>query len=149
MVFKRAFTLIELLIVVIILGILASLSLPKLIENVDKVRAAEGFIVGGMVAWQFNHCVNEESIGQKITSDTLTGACDTFTHINVMDPNTFSPNFSYQLSVLPKTTTLRMVMTGKFKAADPANDVITFDMDGATGKVQKTCSGKFTKMCRD
>jgi prepilin-type N-terminal cleavage/methylation domain-containing protein len=37
---QKGFTLIEIIIVVVILGILAAIALPKLTENIDKARAA-------------------------------------------------------------------------------------------------------------
>ena len=146
---SKGFTLVEILIVVIILGILASLSIPKLVENIDRVRATEAFMFGGMTSWRFNQCVAEENLGQEsVTTATVMG-CNSFQKIGLIDPNLFSSNFDYQMAVLPQSTVLRMAAVGKFKAADPETDVITFDLNGATGQVTKVCEGKYLKMCRD
>ena len=41
---KAAFTLLELMMVVIIIGILASLSLPKFVETIERARSTEALI---------------------------------------------------------------------------------------------------------
>ena len=53
---KKGFTLLELIIVVIVIGILVSIALPKFITVTEKARAADGFaVLGTMRSAQFRY----------------------------------------------------------------------------------------------
>lgn len=61
----------EIIIVVVILGILAAIALPKVTQNISKARAAEAFQYGSVVSGAFQRCVDEKTggIGVAIAAD--------------------------------------------------------------------------------
>ena len=145
------FTLIEIIIVVVILGILASIALHKVTANIDKVRAAEAFNMGGAIAKAFDRCLADETAGKAIKAADVAN-CTTFTNLKVEDPSPGSLSFTYILSL---SNPLELEMDAEGKAAlglNPAVDTITFYFDAVTGSVSKDCGGatsKFFKMCKN
>jgi prepilin-type N-terminal cleavage/methylation domain-containing protein len=136
-IFKQGFTLIEIIIVIIILGILAAVALPKVTQNIDLARASEAFHFGGAVAKAFDRCIMFES------GDIA--SCDSFAEMNIADP--ISDNFTYGLSVAGDVLTMTVI--GKFTGAVAADNV-TFTYNSKTGKATKACDAgsKFIKMCK-
>lgn len=76
---KRGFTLLEILIVVIIVGILGSLALPRFIGAVEKARAAEAFANLGSLRNSLNRYYLER---QSFTTN--------FNLLDMGDPNSIS-----------------------------------------------------------
>lgn len=80
---KDAFTLIELMVVVVILGVLAAIAIPSFIGYVRRARTSEAVItLGGMYGSASALYVAEHS-GRQVTSTVVT-AC-------VAEPNALSP----------------------------------------------------------
>lgn len=54
---KEAFTLIEIIVVLIILGVLAAIAVPNLFSNIYKAKSAEALITQGMINKQLTVCL--------------------------------------------------------------------------------------------
>lgn len=141
---NQGFTLIEIIIVVVILGILAAIALPKLTENIDRGRAAEAFSIGAAFGNAMDRCLAVETGGRAATS-TEVDLCNTFAEINMQTP--VATNFTFTPSSGATTLTLRAQAAFSGNAANV--DDITFVYNALTGAVTRTCgSGKFNKLCK-
>ena len=146
---KQGFTLIEIIIVVVILGVLAAFALPKMVSNIDKARAAEAFQVGSTVAGAYQRCVDEQTGGIRVATNADVLLCNSFAELNLTDAGTTSNNFNYTFDA-PAGTVITLTATGKF-AGFTANDTVTFAMGATTGTTVKTCTagGRFVTMCKN
>jgi len=92
---KRGFTLLELIIVIIIIGVLATLGFTQYTKVVEKGRSAEAKTVLGQIrtaeaAWRLEHDTYTNTIGDLYLSGiTALGACDS-THYFMYSVNTTS-----------------------------------------------------------
>lgn len=146
---QQGFTLIEIIIVVVILGILAAIALPKITSNIDKARAAEAFQTSSTVTGAFQRCVDEHTGGLRAATNADVLLCNSFAELNLSDPSGSSQSFNYTFDA-PAGVIITMTATGKF-AGFTANDTITFAMSAATGTTVKTCNaaGIFAQMCKN
>lgn len=147
---RSGFTLIEIIIVVVILGILASIAMPKLVENIDKARATEAFSMGASYAKAVNRCLDDETGGS--SAITVNGThmtnCSTYSGIGMTTP---AQTDSFDYTVVPPaagTPTGGNVFTarGRFSGSTTA-DTVSLTVKG-DGTVTKACGGKFAKMCK-
>lgn len=88
---KRAFTLLELIIVVIILGVLASLAISKFMGSIERTKATEGVaILGALREAQIRyHSLNGEWATSIDQLDISVTDRKYFEHIFVEDPDGF------------------------------------------------------------
>ena len=123
MIKREGFTLLELMIVIIIIGILASLALPRFIRTAERSRAAEALAQLGAV---------RGAMQRYYASDrSYTGA--TLTTIDVDNPNdaTLYPYrlFSYSLTVTDKDHVTATATRNLTKGGD-GSSTITINQDG-------------------
>ena len=164
---NRGFTLIEIIIVVVILGILAAVALPKITENIDKARAAEAFNFMGSTIGSLERCIDEDNLGQVITQSLyFAGSCFDFNQMKIIDPATGdiaapgvvgiqTSNFRYWYLhpgwLSESTESDPVAKFGARKIGDPPTgqyDII-FKVHIATGEITKSCGNReFKKMCK-
>src|SRR3989338_2825605 len=83
---KSGFTLLEIIIVIIIVGVLASLALPRLFDTIEMARTTEAQNAMGTVRRAAVNCAkyNEGNTGVALQFNL----CDTFAEIGINDPGT-------------------------------------------------------------
>ena len=145
---QKGFTLIEIIIVVVILGILAAIALPRLTSSIDNARAAEAFSVSSTVNKAFDRCLAADSGGANIPNAGNVTNCSTWVLLGITDPSINSTNFSYSLTQPGATVNLRLLATMQAGVGGVAADFVDFTYKGDVGKVTKGCGGKFAKMCK-
>lgn len=144
---NQGFTLIEIIIVVVILGILAAVALPKVTANIDKVRATEAFQTLGAIKSAFDRCIEEQTGGLRAAAagDVGPNKCDTAALLGVTVPA--NGNFTYTITAAAAgDTTLTAQANIKAAFGTVGTDTITF-VYNIDGTVAKTCAGKFLSMC--
>jgi prepilin-type N-terminal cleavage/methylation domain-containing protein len=110
------FTLLELLVVIIIVGVLAGVALPSLFRNIERARAAEAVNTIGIIKRNMEGCV----LARSNAPLDYTG-CDTWNAIGMADPSQNAGNtaalFNYTITVgggpgVMITATRTTVVTG-------------------------------------
>jgi prepilin-type N-terminal cleavage/methylation domain-containing protein len=107
MIGKRGFTLIEVLIVVIILGILATIAVPQFTKMMYRARTAEAYSTMGALKTALEVYKLEHTTYTDVLGDL---------DITFPDGATGSPNFDYEITNADDTT-YTIEATGKEKAA--------------------------------
>ena len=88
---KKGFTLLEIIIVVIIIGVLASLALPRLFSTVEYSRSTEAFAAIGSIRGALERCSLKSATGSMLTC--------TLDNMDIANPaNNAGSHFTYTLS---------------------------------------------------
>lgn len=88
---QHGFTLLEIIIVIIIVGVLASLALPRFFSTVEYSRSTEAMNALGIIRESIVRC--------GVISDNVVG-CDNFPALDMDDPSVEpGSHFSYQIAV--------------------------------------------------
>ncbi len=92
---KSGFTLLEIIIVIIIVGVLASLALPKFFRTVEYSRATEAFINLNAIRQSMERCYLQRS---------SYAGCGNFPNLDILDPtNLPGTHFSYSIPAFGAT----------------------------------------------
>lgn len=118
---KSGFTLLEIIIVIIIIGVLASLALPRFFKTIEYSRSAEALQSISTIRQSLERCI--------LQSPGTLSNCNTIAKLDVEDPGTASSaHFSYTITAPTATNTYAITAT-RTSAVDPntnaTNDTIT------------------------
>ncbi len=134
---QQGFTLVEILVVIIIVGVLASLALPLLFRNVERSRATEALGVIGAVKRQVEACA------MPLNNNFTT--CNDYTLIGMIDPSyNASTNASahYAYTITTAATSFQVVATRNAFENGNAGDTITLDR-AADGSITRAGTTAF------
>ena len=150
---QSGFTLVEIIIVVVILGVLASLVLPRVVGQIGRARSAEAVNEMGPVFRAVDACMQGRPMATGALATTSVAACDSFAEIGVTAPvplNAATPgpaSFSYVWTTASPagagapaagsvtiTLTATLVPQAGGAAAAPF-DTIAFTYDALTGAI--------------
>lgn len=132
----KGFTLLEIIIVTIILGTLATLALPRLLKTVEFSRSIEALSMLREIRWAFERCAMMGGTKMDYTP------CDSWNTLAVEDPNTLpSGHFTYDP---PDPTTGDMTATRNTFDGGDGFSTITFSLDTTTGILTKSGTGIFS-----
>lgn len=132
---KSGFTLLEIIIVIIIVGVLASLALPRFFSTIEFSRSTEALNVIGSLKRAADRCALAiEAIGG-LANDFAN--CVTYDEMGIEDPELAPGNsFTYGVSFAGGTWTT----VATRNAGSALGDTITFDYVVATGVITRTGS---------
>ncbi len=138
---KRAsgFTLLEIIIVIIIIGVLATLALPKMFATVEFSRSAEALQNFTAIRSLFERC---------ILLKTTAASCDTLTKIGFEAPTAATAHFTYTMLTANPTVGVQtfaiLATRTTFNNSGAGGDVITYTFND--GVVTRGGSGKFSSL---
>ena len=129
---KSGFTLLEIIIVIIIIGILASLAMPKFFKTVEYSRSAEALTSLGAVRRAMDICYQP-------TASYV--PCAGFAQLSIPDPGASTgAHWAYTWAV-PTTTAYTITATRNTVEGGVGTDTITINQDGT-----KTGTGNFASI---
>lgn len=100
---KSGFTLLEILVVIIIVGVLASVAMPQLFRNVERSRATEAMESLGVTKRSIEACAMQ--------FNNVFTTCNTYAAIGMADPSynattNASSHFAYTIAVAANSFTV-------------------------------------------
>ena len=154
---QSGFTLLEILVVIIIVGVLASVAMPLLFQNVERSRSSEALNTLGVIKRGIEACATQFN-GNGAT-------CNTFTAIGITNPSNTGGNgsshFDYAIGAgtaagaacaaaagapagpVGNAPTYRVVATRVALDNGTASDLICLDRRNVTGVTNRSGTGAF------
>ena len=134
---KSGFTLLEVIIVIIIVGVLASLALPRLFASIEFSRSQEPLEAFAVIHKAMDTCLAQNEY-------TGYANCDTWAAINMQDPGGAAAPFHFTYVQDVTAPAGGYTITATRNGVDNGNgaDTITFTVDGA-GAVSRAGTGAY------
>ena len=131
---ESGFTLLEILVVIIIVGVLAAVAMPTLFRNVERSRASEALNTLGVVKRQMDGCAMQFG-GTDYTN------CGTFNAIGMTDPSgSVATHFSY---TIPAAGAASFTLRATRVALDNGTPGDTINLVLAAGVITRSGDGAF------
>ena len=121
---RSGFTLLEVIIVIIIVGVLASLALPRFFSTVEYSRATEAMQAIATVRQSMERCY--------LMRVSYTGPCSTFGNLDVEDPNG-SPNSHFNYTMTGAATTYTIIATRNTRDGGEGTGTIWLSLQAVAG----------------
>lgn len=128
---KSGFTLLEVIIVIIIVGVLASLALPRFFSTVEYSRATEALQSLASV---------RESVERCYLMRSSYATCNSFATLDIDDPST-SPNNHFTYAIASGVGTYTVTATRNTREGTNAGDTVAIGFDGTN--VTRTGTGAY------
>jgi len=137
---KSGFTLLEIIVVIIIVGVLASLALPRFFSTVEFSRSTEALNSLGVIRKSIIRCGMVDDDVQ--TCDTNTDGAIAFTEMDIDDPGAEpGAHFGYATAV---TGADDYVITATRNAVDGGDGASTIVLTVAAGVASRSGTGAFS-----
>jgi len=121
---RSGFTLLEIIIVLIIVGVLSSLALPRFFSTIEFSRSTEALSSLGVVRKSIERC--------SLSRAGLFTNCDNFANIDIADPATADGNhFTYVISTVAGLYTITATRNG-LAGGDGSSTVVLTSGDPVT-----------------
>lgn len=132
---KSGFTLLEIIIVIIIIGVLASLALPRFFSTVEYSKGAEAMVSISAIRQSVERCY--------LMRNAFTN-CNAFTAMDIEDPG-LAPNahFTYTFVPAPGPNSYTITATRNSRDGGTGGTIILRYNDGGSGSVTRTGTGPF------
>jgi prepilin-type N-terminal cleavage/methylation domain-containing protein len=138
---NKGFTLLEIIIVIIIVGILASVAMPKLFSNIEFSHSAEALSTLGMIQRNVTSC-------SLMTGTVDWSLCGSFADIGMEDPS--NTNWGYSLDDSAAAAGGSYEVAAERGGVGSGGDTITLtmaiDADGNVSGITKVGTGAFSKV---
>lgn len=125
---RKGFTLIELMIVVVIIGILAALAIPRFMQTTGKAKKSEAKTVLKQL-YQLERAYFQEHDAYVAGANT---AALTASNLSFDDPGA-DARYDYSVAVLAATFTATATELADADGDGTANETLTMDQDGVEG----------------
>ena len=135
---KSGFTLIEIIVVLIIVGILAAIALPNLFKNVAKSKSAEALTTISALKSEVEACLQGHT-----SSAITTCAYAPAVGATIVDPTATSNGYTYVITNMANAITAQYTITATYVAT---GDTIVLQR-AANGTFTCTGSGDFLGAC--
>ena len=120
---NQGFTLLEIIIVIIIVGVLASLALPRFFRTVEYSRGTEALTSLNAVRQSMERCYLQRNAYTN---------CNAFANLDLEDPAS-SPNNHFTYAIAPAAaTTYTITATRNTRDGGVATDTVVLTNNGAT-----------------
>ncbi|MBF0521840.1 MAG: prepilin-type N-terminal cleavage/methylation domain-containing protein [Candidatus Omnitrophica bacterium] len=133
---KKGFTLLELIIVIIIIGVLASMALPRFFKTVEFSRSAEALNSLGTIRRSVERCA--------LMAGSNTGTqCNNITNLDIANPGSSAgTHFTYSITTADSAGTITVVATRNTVDGGTNGDTIT--LTATTASITRSGTGNFS-----